>query len=41
MVKFEKLAEYYSVLEGVSSRLKMIEIMSETFKEAEPSEIDA
>ncbi len=40
MVKFEKLAEYYGVLEGVSSRLKMIEIMSETFKEAEPSEIE-
>jgi len=39
-MKFEKLAEYYGVLEGVSSRLKMIDIMSETFKEADPSEIE-
>ncbi|MCL5680123.1 MAG: ATP-dependent DNA ligase [Candidatus Marsarchaeota archaeon] len=39
-MQFIKLAEYYDALEGVSSRLKMIDIMSDLFKESEPSEID-
>ncbi len=38
---FSKLAEYYDSLEKVSSRLKMIEIMAEVFKEAEEREMSA
>ncbi|MDE1865125.1 MAG: ATP-dependent DNA ligase [Candidatus Micrarchaeota archaeon] len=36
---FGKLAEYYDRLEGVSSRLKMMEILSELFKEAGKKEV--
>lgn len=36
---FKDLAEYYDKLEGVSSRLKMIELLTETFKKAKPEEI--
>ncbi|MEM0149913.1 MAG: ATP-dependent DNA ligase [Candidatus Micrarchaeaceae archaeon] len=37
---FKELAEYYDRLEGVSSRLKMIEILTEMFKEAKADEIE-
>ena len=34
---FKELAECYDRLEAVSSRLKMIDILTETFKEADPT----
>ncbi len=36
---FKELVGYYDQLEEVSSRLKMIDILTETFKKAKPSEI--
>ncbi len=36
---FGRLAEYYDMLEGVSSRLKMMEILSELFKESGKGEV--
>ncbi|MGC8586108.1 MAG: ATP-dependent DNA ligase [Candidatus Micrarchaeia archaeon] len=36
---FKELVGYYDQLEEVSSRLKMISILTETFKKAKPSEI--
>lgn len=36
---FEKAAEYYEKLEGLSSRLAMIDLLSEMLKEAEKDEI--
>ncbi len=39
-MKFESLSLYYEKLEGVQSRLKMIEIMASIFKEASKDEID-
>jgi len=38
---FRELAEYYDKLEAVSSRLKMIEILSELFKKLSPDEMSA
>jgi DNA ligase-1 len=36
---FGRLAEYYEMLEGVSARLKMMEILSELFKEGGAGEV--
>lgn len=36
---FKRLAEYFEKLEGTSSRLSLIEILAEMFKEVEPSEV--
>jgi hypothetical protein len=36
---FKKLAEYFEKLEATSSRLSLIDILSELFKEADASEI--
>jgi DNA ligase-1 len=38
-LQFSKLAEFYEKLEGVSSRLKMMEILSEVFKHAGTDEV--
>ncbi len=39
MMLFRELAEYYEKLEAVSSRLKMVEILSESFKPLSPKEL--
>ena len=36
---FRELAEYYERLEAVSSRLKMVEILSEALKALAPKEL--
>ncbi len=38
-MQFKELSEYYEKLESVSSRLSMIDIMSDLFKKAKPNEI--
>jgi DNA ligase-1 len=38
-VLFSELAEYYEKLEGVSSRLAMVDILSELFKKADKEEV--
>jgi DNA ligase-1 len=37
---FSELAEYYDKLESVSSRLKMVDILSELFKKMKPDELE-
>ena len=39
-MKFTKLADYFEKLESETKRNELIQIMSEVFKEANPSEID-
>ncbi len=39
-MKFSELAVYFEKLEGISSRLSLIEILSDLFKDADESEID-
>ncbi len=36
---FEKLAEYYEKLEGISSRLQMVNVLAELFKGLKPGEV--
>src|SRR3989344_3920177 len=39
-MKFTKLADYFEKLESETKRNELIQIMSEVFKEADPTEID-
>ena len=40
MMLFRELAEYYERLEAVSSRLKMVEMLSEAFRALDPKELE-
>src|SRR6266542_3302143 len=39
-MKFSRLAEFFEELEGTSSRNRMVEILADLLREAEPAEVD-